>query len=80
MKSSNTVEWLHVTDTKNIMRFVLGEKGSKNIACIGVNPSTAHPNELNNTIKSVKRISGSMDLMVGSCLIFTRRFQPTLMI
>jgi hypothetical protein len=54
---SDTVDWIYITDTKNTLRYALGEKGINNIACIGVNPSTAHPNELDNTIKSVKRIS-----------------------
>lgn len=55
--NAKTVDWIYITDSNNNLRYALGEQGNINIACIGVNPSTAHPNKLDNTIKSVKRIS-----------------------
>ncbi len=52
-----TSEWLYQNNTTDTVRYVLGEKSENMVACIGVNPSTARPNELDNTLKSVKRIS-----------------------
>ena len=43
-------------DYKDV-RYVLGEKGNNPVICIGINPSTATPEEPDNTIKSVKRIA-----------------------
>jgi hypothetical protein len=51
--------WLYFNNKSNTHRYILGEKGEKMLACIGVNPSTAKPNELDNTLKSVKRIAES---------------------
>lgn len=50
-------EWLYLNDSNDTIRYVLGEKAHNMIACIGINPSTAKPNELDNTLKSVKRIA-----------------------
>jgi len=50
-------EWLYQNNTTDTVRYVLGEKSENMVACIGINPSTARPNELDNTLKSVKRIS-----------------------
>jgi hypothetical protein len=51
------IEWLYCNNQSNKVRYVLGEKGDKMVACIGINPSTAKPDDLDNTLKSVKRIS-----------------------
>lgn len=53
----NSIEWLYLNNSDDTVRYVLGEKTKNMIACIGINPSTAKPNELDNTLKSVKRIS-----------------------
>jgi hypothetical protein len=53
----DTNEWLYQNNASNTVRYVLGEKSENMVACIGINPSTARPNELDNTLKSVKRIS-----------------------
>jgi hypothetical protein len=50
-------EWLYHKNKENTFRYVIGENGKKIVACIGINPSTAEPNNLDNTLKSVKRIS-----------------------
>jgi len=50
-------EWLYLNNAADTVRYVLGEKSKNMVACIGINPSTARPNELDNTLKSVKRIS-----------------------
>ena len=38
-------------------RYILGTRGEKPLICIGVNPSTAEPDRLDNTLKSVERIA-----------------------
>jgi len=49
--------WVYLANKKDSARFVLGEQGKNTLAFIGLNPSTAKPNELDNTMKSVKRIA-----------------------
>ena len=38
-------------------RYILGTRGKKPLICIGINPSTAAPDHLDNTLKSVERIA-----------------------
>ena len=54
---NDKIEWVYLNNAKDTARFALGEKSEKLVACIGINPSTAKPNDLDNTLKSVKRIS-----------------------
>ncbi len=54
-KETNT--WIYLNDAADTVRYVLGEKSDNMVACIGINPSTARPNALDNTLKSVKRIA-----------------------
>ena len=49
--------WLYVPDFYTEYRYVLGTKGQNPLICIGVNPSTAQPDRLDNTLKSVERIA-----------------------
>ena len=49
--------WLYVPDFYTEYRYILGTKGAKPLICIGVNPSTAAPDALDNTLKSVERIA-----------------------
>ncbi len=50
-------EWLYVPDFYTEYRYILGTRGAKPLICIGVNPSTAEPGNLDNTLKSVQRIA-----------------------
>ena len=50
-------KWLYIPDVYSEYRYVLGTKGEKPLIAIGVNPSTAAPGELDNTLKSVSRIA-----------------------
>jgi hypothetical protein len=50
-------DWIYVTDASNENRFALGLKGKHSIACLGVNPSKAHPEKWDSTIQSVDRIA-----------------------
>lgn len=49
--------WLYVPDFYSEYRYILGTRGKHPLICIGVNPSTAKPNELDNTLKSAQRIA-----------------------
>ena len=49
--------WLYVPDHYTEYRYILGTRGNRPLICIGVNPSTAAPGALDNTLKSVERIA-----------------------
>ena len=49
--------WLYVPDFYTEYRYILGTRGKNPLICIGVNPSTAAPDDLDNTLKSVERIT-----------------------
>ena len=49
--------WLYVPDFYTEYRYILGTKGKNPLICIGINPSTAAPDDLDNTLKSVSRIA-----------------------
>ena len=49
--------WLYVPNTYRDYRYILGTAGEKPLICVGINPSTAAPNDLDNTLKSVERIA-----------------------
>ena len=51
--------WLYVPDFYAEYRYILGTRGKKPLICIGVNPSTAAPDALDNTLKSAQRIAHS---------------------
>ena len=50
-------KWLYVPDYYTEYRYILGVRGRDPLICIGVNPSTAEPENLDNTLKSVERIA-----------------------
>lgn len=50
-------KWLYVPDFYSEYRYILGIKGENPLICIGINPSTAAPDDLDNTLKSVERIA-----------------------
>ena len=49
--------WLYVPDHYAEYRYLLGTRGVNPLICIGINPSTAAPGDLDNTLKSVERIA-----------------------
>ncbi len=57
MTDDRTPGWLYTHDRNNTVRYILGTVGSNPLICIGINPSTAAPNALDNTLKSVERLS-----------------------
>lgn len=57
---NNSNNWIYHNSDDNKARFVLGEKWEKILICFGINPSTAKPWELDNTLKTVKRFSQNL--------------------
>lgn len=52
--------WVYVIDDKvDKVRYVMGIPGKKNLLVIGINPSTATPDEPDPTIKKVMKISAA---------------------
>ena len=49
--------WLYAPCFYSEYRYILGTRGEKPLICIGINPSTAKPDALDNTLKSVERIA-----------------------
>lgn len=56
-KDYSVDDWLYIPGYYCEHREVLGTVGSSPLIVIGVNPSTAEPNHLDQTLKSVERIS-----------------------
>ena len=50
-------KWIYAPDFYSEYRYILGTTGKKPLICIGINPSTAKPDALDNTLKSVERIA-----------------------
>ena len=50
-------KWLYAPNFYSEYRYILGTRGSNPLICIGINPSTAKPDDLDNTLKSVERIA-----------------------
>ena len=50
-------KWLYAPSFYSEYRYILGTRGKRPLICIGINPSTAEPDHLDNTLKSVERIA-----------------------
>lgn len=50
-------KWLYAPNFYSEYRYLLGTRGKKPLICVGINPSTARPDALDNTLKSVQRIA-----------------------
>ena len=50
-------KWLYAPNFYSEYRYILGTRGRNPLICIGINPSTAKPDDLDNTLKSVERIA-----------------------
>ncbi len=48
-------KWFYIPNAYTEYRYILGTKGQNPLICIGINPSTAKPDDLDNTLKSVER-------------------------
>ncbi|MBE6798333.1 MAG: DUF1643 domain-containing protein [Ruminococcaceae bacterium] len=56
-KDYDSKRWLYVPCRYSEYRYILGTKGKNPLICIGINPSTAEPDNLDNTLKSVERLA-----------------------
>ncbi len=50
-------QWLYAPNFYSEYRYILGTRGENPLICVGINPSTARPDALDNTLKSVQRIA-----------------------
>lgn len=50
-------QWIYAPNFYSEYRYILGTRGENPLICIGINPSTARPDDLDNTLKSVERIA-----------------------
>lgn len=50
-------KWFYAPPVYEEYRYVLGTRGQKPLICVGLNPSTARPDALDNTLKSVRRVA-----------------------
>ena len=50
-------KWIYANNEDNTSRYLLGIEGERPIFCFGINPSTAEPNAMDNTIRKVTKIS-----------------------
>ena len=50
-------KWIYAPNFYSEYRYILGTRGKNPLICIGINPSTARPDGLDNTLKSVERIA-----------------------
>lgn len=53
----DSTKWIYAPNFYSDYRYILGTRGKKPLICIGINPSTAKPDDLDNTLKSVERIA-----------------------
>ncbi len=51
------ITWLYRRAPDNKARYILGKDGKRPLICIGVNPSTAEPGELDSTLIRVNRFA-----------------------
>ena len=52
-------KWLFVPNKYDEYRYILGTRGENPLICYGINPSTAAPDALDNTLKSADKIDGA---------------------
>ena len=52
-------KWLYVPDFYTEYRYVLGTRGEYPVICAGINPSTAEPDNLDPTLKSVSNLAAA---------------------
>ena len=64
LRSADTVseeydigKWIYAPNFYSEYRYILGTRGENPLICVGINPSTAKPDALDNTLKSVQRIA-----------------------
>ena len=69
-------QWLFVPNEYTEYRYILGTRGKKPLICIGINPSTARPGDLDPTLKSVERVAKANASTRSSCSTSTPSGPP----
>lgn len=74
-------KWIYIPEVYSEYRYILGTVGERPLITIGINPSTAKPNELDNTLKSVQRImaGNGYDSFIMFNVYAQRATEPTKM-
>ena len=54
---SNEYQWVYARNDDNSARYTLGRIGNRNLICVGINPSTATPENLDNTLRKVSSLA-----------------------
>ncbi|WEG08609.1 DUF1643 domain-containing protein [Microbacterium horticulturae] len=57
LMTGETARWIYEHSADGTARFVLGTVGSNPLVCFGINPSTAKPGALDNTVKRVEKFA-----------------------
>ena len=52
-KKYDRTKWIYIPDFYTEYRYILGTVGNNPLVTIGINPSTAEPEKMDNTINSV---------------------------
>lgn len=50
-------KWLYVPPFYSEYRYILGKRGKNPLICVGINPSTAKPGALDNTVRNVESVA-----------------------
>ncbi len=56
-KKYDRTKWIYIPDFYTEYRYILGTVGNNPLVTIGINPSTAEPEKMDNTMNSVERIA-----------------------
>lgn len=56
-KDYDSEKWIYAPDFYSEYRYILGTRGKNPLICVGINPSTAEPENLDPTLSSVQRIA-----------------------
>jgi hypothetical protein len=59
-KAFKMTNWLYSNSSDNKECFILGEAGNKSLVCIGVNPGTSEPDNLDENLRLVKTSAESL--------------------
>ena len=68
--------WLYVPKVYSEYRYILGTRGKKPLICMGINPSTAIPDRLDNTLSPWSASPWPMVLIASLCSTSTPSGPP----
>ena len=69
--------WIYKHNEERHLRYVLGEEGNNPLICIGINPSTAKPNDLDRTLSKIKKFSDESNKYDGWIMLNIYPFRET---